>query len=232
MLDKYVIPILKPSLRRIAKRLQAHAVTADRVTVLGFAVGILAVAMLAFNQPLIALILLLLNRLADGVDGELARLQTPSDAGGYLDITLDFIFYALFPIGFALADPAQNALPAALLVASFMGTGSTFLAFSTMAVKHNIHHPEFSYKSLHYLNGLAEGTETVLFFMLMCLLPHQFPVIAIVFALVCLVTTVNRVVFGYRTLRGEAAQTSEANPDTHAEPLGKSLDKSLGKNAG
>jgi len=156
---------------------------------------------LAFGQNGLALVFLLLNRLADGIDGELARLGAPTDAGGFLDISLDFIFYALFPIGFAIADPASNALPAAVLIASFVGTGASFLAFSSMAAKHEIAHPDFGYKGLYYLDGLAEGTETVGCFVLMCLMPDYFAWIAWLFAVVCLVTAVNRIVFGYLTLR-------------------------------
>jgi hypothetical protein len=104
-------------------------------------------------------------------------------------------------LGFALADPAQNALPAAFLIASFVGTGASFLAFATLAEKHSVVSPDFEYKSLYYLNGLAEGTETILCFILMCLFATHFAQIAWVFALLCLITAANRVVFGYRTLR-------------------------------
>lgn len=200
MLDRYLVPRLKPHLRSLAKRIRRHGVSADRLTVIGFALGIACVISLAFAQNELALVFLLLNRLADGLDGELARLDTPSDAGGYLDITLDFIFYALFPLGFALADPLHNALPAAVLIASFVGTGASFLAFATQAQKRSIMSPDFAYKSLYYLNGLAEGTETILCFVLMCLFPRHFPIIAWSFAGVCAITAMNRIYFGYRTL--------------------------------
>jgi hypothetical protein len=57
----------------------------------------------------------------------------PTDRGAFLDITLDFLFYASIPLAFALADPAANALPAAVLLAAFIGTGSSFLAFAVLA---------------------------------------------------------------------------------------------------
>lgn len=201
MLDKYLVPRLKPGLRRVAEQLMQRGVKADHVTVAGFVVGIACVPLLAFGHNGLALLCLLLNRLADGLDGELARLNEPSDAGGYLDITLDFIFYAVFPLGFALADPEAFALPAAVLIASFVGTGASFLAFATQAQKHSLDSPDFAYKSLYYLNGLAEGTETIICFVLMCLFPALFALFAWGFAMICLITAINRVYFGYRTLQ-------------------------------
>ena len=180
----------------------------DQVSLAGFALGMLGVVMVATENYTVALLLLLLNRIADGLDGEVARLKLQTDAGGFLDITLDFIFYASFPLGFAFADPAANALPAAILVASFVGTGASFLAFSSMAEKRNIQHPDFAYKSFYYLNGLAEGSETIICFVLMCLLPAYFPVIAGLFAFICVLTTINRVVFGYKTLKAGANQSA------------------------
>ena len=201
MLDRYVVPRIKPPLKALACALDRHSVQADHVTIIGFIIGLVSVAMLAIGMPGWGLVFLLLNRLADGVDGELARLHGATDAGGFLDITLDFIFYALFPLGFAIADPSQNALASAILIASFVGTGASFLAFSAMAEKRGIDHLDFAYKSFFYINGLAEGTETLLFFALMCLLPEHFLIIAGTFALICIVTAVNRVLFGYLTLR-------------------------------
>jgi len=211
MLDKHVIPLFKPPLRRVAAALAVRGWTADQVTVAGFLLGMCCFIALALGQSTAALIFLLLNRLADGVDGELARIKNPTDAGGFLDIALDFIFYALFPLGFAIADPDNNALPAAALIASFVGTGASFLAFASMAEKHSIAHPEFGYKGLYYLDGLAEGTETVLFFVLMCLMPNEFALLAWIFAAVCLVTAVNRVVFAYLTLRGADQNSADVH---------------------
>jgi len=200
MLDKYITPRIRPLLNIVARAVHDRGISADTVTLAGFVVGMLTVPAVALGYPLLALVFLLLNRLADGIDGEIARLDKASDAGAYLDIALDFIFYASFPIGFALYAPHDNALAAAVLIASFVGTGASFLAFAAMAAKNDIVSPDFAHKGLYYLDGLAEGTETIIFFVLMCLLPQHFVVIAWVFSIVCVITAINRVYSGYRTL--------------------------------
>jgi phosphatidylglycerophosphate synthase len=106
-------------------------VSANQVSLAGFLIGMLALPLLAFGRYQWALAAILLNRLLDGLDGAVARDTGITDRGGFLDITLDFIFYAAVVLGFALADPA-NALAAATLLFAFMGTGSSFLAFAIM----------------------------------------------------------------------------------------------------
>ena len=159
--------------------------------------------LIILNFYALALLCIVLNRLADGVDGELARMGTPSDAGGFLDITLDFIFYQAVVFAFGLADPANTSW-ALLLMLPFVGTGVSFLAFAVMAEKHQIVSVSYPNKSLHYLNGLAEGTETIAVFVAFCLWPQQFPWIAGVFAAICFMTAASRIHFAYITLRGIA----------------------------
>jgi len=201
MLDKYVVPVLKPPLRSIARKLHSHGMTADRLTLLGFLSGLLAVLAIASGWYLTGLVFLLANRLADGLDGELARLTEPTDAGAYLDITLDFWWYAMVPLGFAFANPEVNAIPAIVLVTSFVGTGTSFLAYSRYAAIRGVEHPDFGFKGFYYLDGLAEGTETVLVFVAMCLWPGSFRWLAGFFAAVCVVTAINRIYVCYRALQ-------------------------------
>ena len=64
------------------------------VTLGGVAVGVGAVAALGFQAYGVALALILLNRLMDGLDGAIARARGVTDFGGYLDIVADFLFYS------------------------------------------------------------------------------------------------------------------------------------------
>lgn len=201
MFDRYAIKILKEPLSRCASLLHAKGVGADQVTIVSFFIGLGVVPALYFQCYGCALFCIVVNRLGDGIDGALARMTQVSDGGGFLDIVLDFIFYAVVVLGFALADPEQNALAAVLLLFSFVGTGSSFLAFAVMAERRGLENIIYAHKGIYYLEGLTEATETILCFVLFCLFPLYFPVIATVFAVLCLVTTVTRVIGGYYSLK-------------------------------
>jgi phosphatidylglycerophosphate synthase len=201
MLDRHLHPRLKPLLNRLVMTLDKPGITPDGITMIGFAIGVLALPFLALGWYLAALVAIVLNRLLDGLDGALARRRGLTDAGGFLDIALDFLFYALVPFGFALANPAVNALPAAWLLFAFIGTGSSFLAFAALAAKHDIDNPGYAHKSFYYIGGLTEGTETILLFVLCCLFPAHFAWLAWVFGALCWLTTATRIWSGYLTLK-------------------------------
>ncbi|SNT69905.1 CDP-alcohol phosphatidyltransferase family protein [Psychrobacter sp. LV10R520-6] len=214
MLDKYIIPIIKPLLTPVVKLLHKRAITADQLTVAGFLIGLLAVPLLALEYWYAALTAIILNRIFDGLDGALARYANQSSsAGGYLDITLDFLFYAAIPFGFIIANPEQNAIAGSLLLATFIGTGSSFLAFAIAAEKFDIEKPQFKYKSFYYLNGLTEGTETIALFVAFCIWPQHFALLATLFSIACMITIFTRIHGGYHTLRQQEAEMSGATND-------------------
>ena len=198
MIDRFVQPGLRRALHPVARRLAASGVGADAITLAGFVVGMAGVAAIAFGQFALALALILANRLADGLDGEVARLDGPTDRGAFLDIALDFVFYACVPVGFALADPQANALAAAVLIAAFVGTGSSFLAFAAIAARRGMRETDRPAKGVFYLGGLTEGGETIAAFAAMCLWPALFAPIALLFAALCAITTATRWLAGWR----------------------------------
>ena len=99
------------------------------------------------------------------------------------------------------ADPVANGLPAAVLIYSFVGTGSTFLAFAIIAAKRKLASEDYPNKGFYYLGGLTEATETIAVFLAMCLSPSWFPVLAYSFAALCALTTATRILAGMRMFR-------------------------------
>ena len=211
MLDKFITPVIKPLLTPVVMLMHKRGITADQLTVVGFLVGLLAVPLLAFEMWYGALVAIALNRILDGLDGALARYANQSSsAGGFLDITLDFLFYAAIPLGFILANPEQNAIAGSLLLATFIGTGSSFLAFAIAAEKFKLEKPQFKYKSFYYLNGLTEGTETIALFIAFCIWPQHFAVMASIFAIACGITIFTRIHGGYHTLKQQETDANKA----------------------
>jgi phosphatidylglycerophosphate synthase len=201
MLDARLRRVIDPPLDRAGAALARLGIGADTLTLGGFALGLLAMGAVMAGHYGAGLALLAGNRLADALDGAVARHSRPTDLGGFLDIVLDFIVYAGMVFAFAFADPGANALAAAFLLFAFMGTGSSFLAFAVMAAKRRLSTDLRGRKSLYYLGGLAEGTETILFLALACLLPDRFTALALVFAGMCWLTTLARVAAGFQLLR-------------------------------
>lgn len=201
MLDAAARRLIDPPLERAGRWFAAKGVAADTVSAAGFLVGLLASAAVAWGEPGWGLVLFLVNRLADGLDGAIARCAGVTDRGGFLDIVFDFIVYAAMAYAFAALDPAANAHAAAFLLLAFMGTGSSFLAFAVMASRRGLETEARGKKSLYYLGGLTEGSETIAFFVLACLLPSWFPILASVFAAMCWLTTAARIAAGWQLLR-------------------------------
>ena len=200
MFDAALRQYIDPPLNVLGAKMASVGVSANVVTLTGFLIGMAAIPFIIYECNLIALSLILINRLFDGLDGAVARQTVLSDFGGYLDIVSDFIFYSGVVFAFAWARP-ENTLAGAFLIFSFMGTAATFLAYAAMAAKHNISTDIRGIKSLYYLGGLAEGAETIFVFILFCLLPVYFTWIAIVFGIMCWVTTATRIYAAYVTFK-------------------------------
>ena len=191
MFDARLRPLIDPALNRMGAALARRGVSANQVSAAGAACGALAGLAIGLGHPLAGLALILASRLLDGLDGAVARHRGTTDLGGYLDIVCDYVFYLAIPLGFGFAAPAN--LPFALLLtASFTLTAVSFLAYATLAAKRGLETQAHGLKSFFYSTGLAEGAETLLAFVLMCLWPAGFPIIASVFAALCILTVIQR----------------------------------------
>ena len=197
MIDARLLPLQRALMAPPARWLVARGVGADQITLAGCLIGLAAALAVAFELYGLALVGLALNRVADGLDGAVARLTTPTDRGAFLDIALDFVFYAVFPLGFVLADPEANAVAGAALICSFILTGTSFLAFSVIAERRGLEAKDYPTKGIYYLGGLAEGAETIAVFVAFCLFPQAFAWIAWGFAAICVVTGVTRYIAGW-----------------------------------
>jgi phosphatidylglycerophosphate synthase len=200
MLDRYATALIKPAVTAVGKQLARAGVTADQLTLAGFLIGMAAAVLIASGAYIAGAIGIFFSRICDALDGAVARQRAATDRGGFLDIALDFLFYASIPLAFAVADPARNALAAATLLAAFVGTASSFLAFAAIAAKRGLHSTDYPDKSFYFLGGLTEATETLAMFAAMCFWPQHFALLTYVFAAACCITIATRVWYGWKAL--------------------------------
>jgi phosphatidylglycerophosphate synthase len=198
MLDILMRPLINRPLDAAGHALARRGVSANSVTLAGLGAGLLAALAIAFGLFEAGFALILLNRISDGLDGAVARASAPTDSGGYLDIVVDYVFYGSVPLAFAIVNPAANAIAAAALLAAFCLTCSSFLAFAIIAAKRGIETGAHGRKSFFYSTGLVEGTETIVFFLVMAAMPEWFVPLAWLFCGMCVLTAIQRTVLALK----------------------------------
>lgn len=200
---------LGPGLDRAGTRLAARGVSPTALTASGWAVGAGACVAAGTGHWTLALVLWLGNRVLDGLDGATARATGPTERGGFLDVMADFSVYAGFVVGVAVAVPSAR-LACVVLLGTYYASGTAFLALSSLLERRR--HRLGDERSLRFVGGLAEGTETVIVYVLFTLLPQHAAVIAWTFAAAVAVTAVQRVVFAVRVLGEPVPGEPVANP--------------------
>ncbi|UJQ93044.1 CDP-alcohol phosphatidyltransferase family protein [Mariluticola halotolerans] len=207
MLDGVMRKLIDPPLNNLGAALASVGMSANAMTLFGLGIGLAAAIAIAAQWFVLGLVLILVSRLADGLDGAIARATEKTDFGGYLDISADFLFYGAIPMGFVLANPESNAIAGAFLLFAFYFNGATFLGYAILAEKHALTTELRGIKSLYFTEGLLEGTETILFFVVLAIWPFLFPVLATIFALLCFVTGVSRWLMAYRQFGDKQTET-------------------------
>ena len=206
MLDGTARKMIQPGLDRVGIWLARRKTNADHLTILACLLGLVAAALIAWGYMAAALALIAVSRICDGLDGSVARATRPTDFGGYLDITLDFVFYGVIPLGFVIHDPAANGLAGAALIFSFYVNGASFLAYAIVAEKRGLSTTARGVKSIYFTTGLAEASETFVVFGLFCLWPAWFAPVAWAFAVICLYTALSRIVQARAEFPNEPSQ--------------------------
>lgn len=203
MFDRYLLPISDKLLAPVCRLLKKNNITANQITWMAFLMNPFLFWMIYKGFFAAAIVLLLINRIFDGIDGILARMTEKTQKGAFLDIVFDYVFYATIPLAFAFYNPDKNALWAAVLLASFILTATTFLAFPAVKTKRSERNEvseNYLKKGFFFLGGLTEGAETIVVFLSFCIFPDLFPVLATIFAFLCVVTFFYRLNFSIRRL--------------------------------
>lgn len=199
MLDATMRRLIDPPLNAAAGMIGTK-ISANSITIGGFLLGGGSAYAVVQGQFTTALILLLLNRMADGLDGAVARQTKATDLGAYLDIVSDFVLWAILPLAFLFHD-MNNAFAVAVLLSSFAMSMTVFLAYAIQAERRGTVSDAQGKKGFYYLAGLAEGTETILFFIAAMAYPHSFAPLALLFAAFVFLSVIGRLIVSFQSLR-------------------------------
>ena len=194
---------------RIGEPLAARLdrISPNAITLVAFVIGLLAALFAARGLYLWALGLWLLNRLLDGLDGLVARVQQKqSDFGGYLDILLDFGVYAALPIGLVLSAPTFERYEAlAFMLAAFYVNSASWMYLAAVLEKRSttsgrdVAAPR-GLTTVVMPSGLIGAVETLIAYCLFLLWPGAIEVLYAVFGVLVLFTVAQRLVWARRTL--------------------------------
>jgi phosphatidylglycerophosphate synthase len=183
-----------PALHAPAAHVSRLGVHANAITVVGFVIGIGAIPAIATHHYWLGLALIVLNRICDALDGAVARQSTAKPLGQFLDMTLDLIFFAGLPFAFALADPTRG-MAAAFFVFGILASGVSSLAFTVVAEEQRAAVGPRGYTVLGALARLMEDEEFFVAFILACLAPQWFSVVAYIVGILCFMTAGARIAF-------------------------------------
>ena len=197
MIDQYFVKIIKPFLEMAASPFYKFGINANYISLFGLSMSFLSFYLILKDLNITALFVFLLGRILDGVDGIIANKTRITEFGGFIDIVFDLISYSLVPLAFILKD-YSNAIFGSILLTTFFGTSSTFFGIAIFEnnkfIKRN---PE---KSFFHVGGFMGGSITIFFLSLMFIFTEKFNLIALIFSVLCILGTIERIFYAYTIL--------------------------------
>lgn len=165
------------------------------------AVGLVTILAILNQLYIVGLVLWLLNRVLDGLDGVIARVHDKqSDFGGYLDLLLDFVIYLAIPVSFLWVMPTPTNLWAGIaLLSAYVINLLSWTTLSALLEKRKYQSTN-RLTSMEMPSGLIEGMETIIFYCLFFLAPSYIALLYGVMAVLVFLTAGQRIWWAYRNL--------------------------------
>ncbi len=171
------------------------------LTLVGLALGLSAAVSVALGLNILALVLWLTNRTVDGMDGTVARLDgSQSDLGGYLDMMCDVVVYAALALAIPVGGGAAQWAAAGVMIAAFYVNITSWTILSSMIETRRLTNPADRSTSMHMQRGLMEGSETILAFALLIIIPQWRLAVMLIAAAAAFISAGQRIVFAVRNL--------------------------------
>lgn len=195
--DRWMAPLA----RMIGQRVAPNA-----VSLLAFAVGLIAAWTAWRGLRTWSVGLWMLNRALDGLDGTHARVHgRQTDFGGYLDIVLDFIVYAAIPVALVFATPTL-ALAGIALLASFFVNAASWMYLAAILERRQLGAAtRGELTTVTMPPGVVAGTETVVFYTALLAWPSARAPLFWLMATLVSVNVVQRLWWAFRALAVSAS---------------------------
>jgi CDP-diacylglycerol--glycerol-3-phosphate 3-phosphatidyltransferase len=191
MLDSKARYLIEPMFKRSASFLLGLGFSPNGITALAFIFGAASAIALLVGEKVVALVLLWVSGWLDAVDGTAARMTGQKNPWGtFIDITSDRLVEVLIILVFSIIYP-EMTFEFVLLLSAILMSMTVFLTSAALIDNKGI-------KSFHYQKGIMERTEGFLFFTLMILFPLYMGIITKVFAIMIMLTFIQRVAETYK----------------------------------
>lgn len=187
----------------IARSLAKTWLTPNQATLGAAAIAGLSFASFALGWNIVGGVLAQVSSIADGVDGELARLKKmASPFGGFMDAVLDRYADALIVLGMTMWAAAHEAHRGVWIV-GFLAVVGTLCVSYTRAKAPDAHRNPFD-------RGITSAASRDVRLLLMMLggILGQVYIFLVILAVLTNLTVLNRLVFAYLNLRSNKAEAS------------------------
>lgn len=204
VLDRLTRPLKDKLLNPIVKLL-GSTVSPNTITLFSFLLGLGSVYFILYNRLSLALVFWLLNRIFDGLDGAVAREGgVQSDFGGYLDILVDFILYAMIPFAFTYAFGLGQTswIFLAGMISLFYINSASWMYLSAILEKRKAgSESNDEQTSITMPSAIVEGTETIIIFTLFYLFPLKINLLFTIMTLSLLPGICYRLIWAWKKIK-------------------------------
>jgi phosphatidylglycerophosphate synthase len=187
MLDAPLQRLLSEPTDRMAAMLQRAGIGPNTITFVGFVFGLLAAAATGGALYIAGLVFLTLHRIADLLDGAVARRTNATALGAFLDLSLGYIIFGIVAFAFVLARQ-QNGLAGTFLILGLLADAVTAMGVRAFSV------PPLPKRGPLPRSLIITGpTATYILFVIMMLAPWSFGFLPYLYGVLCFVSAGARI---------------------------------------
>lgn len=191
MIDRFLCPVMRGPLDTLVGKIIESNLSAGQVATFALVAGLAGMIAAGMGAYVLALALILFNRLLDITARRVAARNGHTAFTRYFIPIVDWFALSGFVFFFAMSQPHQA-----------LGAGFLLFAYMTLMVsalpQTNGEQPA---RPFYHFGSLVGGSEIIIFMILVCLYPVAFAAISVLFGTLCFITALGRLWDAAKTLR-------------------------------